>query len=114
MHSSRPVAIVAIILMFGFIAPMLCVGFATTGFTSTDTMPGGCHDHHAPIPAPEHSCCYAAHQTPVAASIAPTSMALASIVEWISTSTGARVLNDSPLAADANDSSPPGSLVLRI
>lgn len=104
MRSSRPVAIVAIILMFGFIAPMLCVGFATTGFPSADTMPGGCHDHHAPMPSPEHSCCYAAHQIPVATSIVPTSMPLTSVVEWIGTSIDRALLNDSPLAAYANDS----------
>ena len=114
MRSSRPVAIVAVILMFGFIAPMLCVGFVTTGLTSAGTMPGGCHDHHAPIPSSGHSCCYAAHQIPAAASISPTSMALPSAVEWVEAAIDVRLLNDSALPADGNDSSPPGALVLRI
>ena len=33
-------------------------------------MPGGCHGHRGPMPAPAHMCCYATHQALAAVRIA--------------------------------------------
>lgn len=113
MLNSRPVAILALILMLTFGLSSVC--FAVPAHVlipvSGDT-PGGCHGHHGPMRPPVHSCCNAAHQFPAATPIAPLPAVLDSVGPCVTAPVDTQPRAVGPAAA--NDSSPPSVTVLRI
>ena len=114
MRNPKPVAIVAFILVLGLLLPSLCFGLTSGGVAlRKGWVPVGCHGHNQ-IPDPAHSCCYAGQQIPSATPITPTSVVAAFVTEWVSTPMDPQSVADLTLSTAANDSSPPGPLVLRI
>src|SRR5207245_11296775 len=77
MHSSRPVTILALMLVLTFGLSTAC--FALHGQLSaltTGQTPGGCHGHHGPMPQPAYSCCYAGPLMPAPVQLASSPVAL--------------------------------------
>ena len=115
MGSSKPVVIVAIILMLVFVLPSLCFGLlAGTVALSEDSVPKRCHGGYSPMPNPVHSCCYAPHHIPAVCPSTARSVAAASLTEWVTAPMDTQPQSAITLAIDGNDSSPPSPLVLRI
>jgi hypothetical protein len=111
---SKSVTIVALILMMGFAQQPVCFALLAGNVSASQmTMSGGCHGH-SPMRSPAHSCCYADHQVPAAAPVAPPSVHIASVVECVSTAMVVQSVNETVFGADTNDSSPPLPLVLRV
>ena len=114
MRSSRLVAILTVVLMFGFMLPMLCFALVSSGIVSIDaTMPDGCHGEKNPMPAPSHSCCYVSHQVPQAVQITAIPVPhnhVTEIIEMPVTESQGNV----PIEVEPLDTSPPEPAVLRI
>jgi hypothetical protein len=114
MRSSKPVAIVDVIRVLGLLVPALCFGLIAGGVVLKENfVQGGCHGH-GQMPGPAHSCCYRAQQIPGAIPTTRASVITVFITEWISTPIDPQSVADMALATAANDSSPPGWIVLRI
>jgi len=115
MHSSRPVTILALMLVLTFGLSTAC--FALHGQLSAPTTgqtPGGCHGHHGPMPQPAHSCCYAGQQITAPVQFAPSPVALHTVVGSICGFDTAVSHSGIAPAVQENDSSPPSRSVLRI
>jgi hypothetical protein len=115
MRSSQLVAVLAIVLMLGFVLPMLCFAFVASGTTAGNAnMPSGCHGQEHPMPMPSHSCCYASHQVPQAVPIATTPAPESQVFGVIDISAGPQSHYAAVATVEPLDSSPPSSAVLRI
>jgi hypothetical protein len=115
MRNSRPAAILAMILILGFIVPTLC--FALTAGDLTENarnMSGACHGDPGQMPKPGHSCCYAPHQLPAAISVSPSPGMVHVVTTRVGTDSDYFSIDRDRTAGDANDSSPPTPAVLRI
>ena len=114
MRSSRLVAMMAVILVFGFTLPTLCFAFVSSGATAIGAaMPGGCHGEKNPMPTPRHSCCYASHEVPQPVQTTTTLTPQNQVTEIIEMPVTESRANSS-MEVEPPDTSPIKSAVLRI
>src|SRR5215831_2685256 len=114
MHNSKPITVLALILILGVWLPLPCFGLLAGGIISAQTtMPGGCHGHRH-MPSPVHRCCYPDHQVPAATPVAPTTVDVIAFTEHASAPVAVQSVQATSLGSGGNDSPPSPALVLRI
>jgi len=115
MRSSRLVASLAVILMLGFMLPMMCFALVAADATAGDaTMAGGCHGQYNPMPMPSHSCCYASHQVPQTVQMVPSPVPQNYVAELIDVPNARNSYTAAAISIAPLDTSPPTADVLRI
>ncbi len=114
MRSSRLVASLAVVLMLGFMLPMMCFALVAADATAGDAIPGGCHGQHNPMPMPSHSCCYASHQVPQTVQVVPSPVPQNYVAELIDVPSARNYYTAAAILIAPFDTSPPTADVLRI
>ena len=110
MHKSGAVTVLALLVVLFAMLPV-CPERVAAG---TIHVPGGCHDHRGPMPAPAHLCCYATHQALATVPIAASRVLLNVVLGCVSSPNCGRPQQHIPAAPGSSDGSPPLTTILRI
>lgn len=113
MRKSGTVTILALVMLLCAL-PSLCLPLPSSIVQGATDMPGSCHGHRGPTPAPAHSCCYATHQALAVVQVTRSPVLSSFVLGCVSTPNGSCSHQHIPAAARSRDVSPPLTTVLRI
>lgn len=97
-----------------FVMLPVCPELPSSVAAGTIHVPGGCHGHRGPMPAPAHMCCYATHQALATVPIAASRVLLNVVLGCVSSPNCGRPQQHIPAAPGSSDVSPPLTTILRI
>ena len=113
MRKSGAVTVLALLVVLFAMLPV-CPEHPSSVAAGTIPVPGGCHGHRGPMPAPAHMCCYATHQALAAVQIATSPVLLNVVLGCVANLDRSRSQQRVPAAARSSDVSPPLTTILRI
>ena len=114
MHKPGAMAVLALLLVMACGASYGCPMLPSSMAAGTTPMPGGCHGHRDPMPAPTQTCCHATPQVLAAVQVRPSVVLLNVVLGLVSSTNHGGSQQHIPVGAGSSDVSPPLSIVLRI